>query len=157
MQKITPCLWFDGQAEEAARFYTSVFKGSKILGVARYGRGSRGKPGSVLTVRFRILGQDFIALNAGPKFKFTPAVSFVVNCRSQAEIDYYWRRLSAGGRKVECGWLVDKYGLSWQVVPDMIAELVADDDPARSERVIIAVMKMVKLDIKRLRRAAAGK
>jgi predicted 3-demethylubiquinone-9 3-methyltransferase (glyoxalase superfamily) len=156
MKKITPMLWFDKDAEEAARFYLSVFKGSRTLGITRYGKGSRGKPGSVMTVRFRILGQEFTALNAGPKFKFTPAVSFVVSCGSQREIDYYWRRLSAGGRKAQCGWLVDRYGLSWQVVPDMMTELLGDDDPARSERVILAIMRMVKLDIKRLRRAAAG-
>jgi predicted 3-demethylubiquinone-9 3-methyltransferase (glyoxalase superfamily) len=157
MQKITPFLWFDGQAEEAAKFYTSVFKGSGILDVARYTRGTPGKPGSVLTVRFRILGQDFTALNGGPEHKFTPAVSFVVRCRSQAEIDYYWRRLSAGGKKVKCGWLVDRYGVSWQVVPDMLMDLLTGNDPARTERVLRAIMKMVKLDIKRLRGAAAGK
>jgi predicted 3-demethylubiquinone-9 3-methyltransferase (glyoxalase superfamily) len=157
MQKITPFLWFDGQAEEAAKFYTSVFQGSGILDVARYTRGTPGKPGSVLTVRFRILGQDFTALNGGPEHKFTPAVSFVVRCRSQAEIDYYWRRLSAGGKKVKCGWLVDRYGVSWQVVPDMLMDLLTGNDPARTERVLRAIMKMVKLDIKRLRGAAAGK
>jgi predicted 3-demethylubiquinone-9 3-methyltransferase (glyoxalase superfamily) len=157
MQKITPFLWFDGQAEEAAKFYTSVFKESGIVDVARYTRGTPGKPGSVLTVRFRILGQDFTALNGGPEHKFTPAVSFVVRCRSQAEIDYYWRRLSAGGKKVKCGWLVDRYGVSWQVVPDMLMDLLTGNDPARTERVLRAIMKMVKLDIKRLRGAAAGK
>jgi predicted 3-demethylubiquinone-9 3-methyltransferase (glyoxalase superfamily) len=157
MKKITPFLWFDRQAEEAAKYYTSVFKGSKILGITRYGKGAPGKPGSVMTVSFRILGQDFTALNGGPQFKLTPAVSFVVHCGSQKEIDHYWRRLSAGGRKVQCGWLVDKYGLSWQIVPDALVDLLTGDDPARSERVMKAVMKMVKLDIKGLRRAAAKK
>lgn len=157
MKKITPFLWFDKEAEEAARFYTSIFKGSRILGIARYGKGAPGKPGSVMTVKFRILGQEFTALNGGPAFKFTPAVSFVVHCGSQKEIDYYWRRLSAGGKEVQCGWLADKYGLSWQIVPDIITELLDGEDPARSERVMKAVMKMVKLDIKGLRRAAAGK
>jgi predicted 3-demethylubiquinone-9 3-methyltransferase (glyoxalase superfamily) len=157
MKKITPFLWFDKQAEEAAKFYTTVFKGSKILGIARYTKGTPGKPGSVITVKFRILGQEFTALNGGPVFKFTPAVSFVVHCRSQREIDYYWRRLSAGGKKVQCGWLEDKYGVSWQVVPDVLVDLLTGNDPARAERVMKAVMKMVKLDIKRLRRAAAKK
>jgi predicted 3-demethylubiquinone-9 3-methyltransferase (glyoxalase superfamily) len=157
MKKIMPFLWFDGQAEEAAKFYTSVFKGSRILDVARYTKGTPGKPGSVMTVRFRILGQDFTALNGGPEYRFTPAVSFVVHCRSQAEIDYYWRRLSAGGKKVQCGWLVDRFGVSWQVVPDMLMGLLTGNDPARAERVMRAIMKMVKLDIRRLLRAAAKK
>jgi len=157
VQKITPFLWFDKQAEEAAKFYSSIFKGSKILGVARYTKGTPGKPGSVMTVRFRILGQEFTALNGGPVYRFTPAVSFVVHCRSQREIDYYWRRLSANGKEIQCGWLVDKYGVSWQVVPDVLMDLLTGDDTARSERVMRAIIKMVKLDIKRLRRAAARK
>jgi predicted 3-demethylubiquinone-9 3-methyltransferase (glyoxalase superfamily) len=157
MANITPFLWFDKQAEQAARFYTSVFKGSRILGVARYGRGSPGKAGSVMTVSFRILGQKFTALNGGPAFKFTPAVSFVVHCRSQREVDHYWRRLAAGGEEVQCGWLRDKFGLSWQVVPDALIDLLSGDDPARAERVMRAMMKMVKLDIKGLRRAAGEK
>jgi predicted 3-demethylubiquinone-9 3-methyltransferase (glyoxalase superfamily) len=157
MQKITPFLWFDKQAEQAAKFYTSVFKGSGILGIARYGKGSPGKPGSVMTVKFRILGQKFTALNGGPVFKFTPAISFVVHCRSQKEVDYYWQKLSMGGKKVQCGWLEDKYGVSWQIVPDVLIELLTGNDPAKAERVMKAMMKMVKLDIKLLQRAAAKK
>src|ERR1017187_50582 len=132
MQKITPFLWFDGQAEQAARFYTSVFKGSRILDVARYSKGTPGKPGSVMTVRFRVLGQEFTALNGGPVYKFTPAISFVVHCRSQKEVDYYWRKLSMGGKKVQCGWLEDKYGVSWQLVPDVLIELLTGNDPAKA-------------------------
>jgi predicted 3-demethylubiquinone-9 3-methyltransferase (glyoxalase superfamily) len=155
MQKITPFLWFDKQADQAARFYTSVFKGSRTTAVTRYGKGSPGKPGSVMTANFRIMGQEFTALNGGPVYKFTPAVSFVVHCQSQKEVDYYWRKLSAGGKKVQCGWLEDKFGVSWQIVPDVLIELLTGNDPARSERVMKAMMKMVKLDIKRLQLAAA--
>jgi len=151
MKNITPCLWFDGQAEEAAKFYTSVFKGSRILDVARYTKGTPGEPGSVMTVRFRIPGQDFTALNGGPQYKFTPAVSFVVKCRSQAEIDYYWRRLSSGGKKVQCGWLVDRYGVSWQIVPAILAKLMSD--PARSQRVMKAFLTMKKFSIEKLLQA----
>jgi len=154
-QSITPFLWFDKQAEQAVKFYTSVFKGSKILGIARFTKGSPGKPGSVMTVRFRILGQEFTALNGGPEFRFTPAISFVVHCRTQKEVDTYWRKLSAGGKKVQCGWLEDKYGMSWQIVPDVLIDLLAGKDPVKAERVMKAMMAMVKLDIKRLRRAAA--
>jgi predicted 3-demethylubiquinone-9 3-methyltransferase (glyoxalase superfamily) len=157
MQKIAPFLWFNAKAEEAARFYTSVFKGPKKLAITRYGRGMPGKPGSVMTVKFRILGQEFTAINAGPEYKFSPAVSFVVYCRTQREIDYYWKKLTAGGREVQCGWLADKYGLSWQIVPDKIMEMIGSNDPARSQRVMDAVMGMVKLDLKVLRRAAAKK
>jgi predicted 3-demethylubiquinone-9 3-methyltransferase (glyoxalase superfamily) len=157
VSKIIPFLWFDSQAEQAAKFYVSVFKGSSILDVARYPEGSNGTPGSVMTVRFRILGQEFAALNGGPLFKFTPAVSFVVRCRNQRELDYYWRRLSAGGEKVQCGWLRDRFGLSWQIVPDGLTELLAGNDPKKAERVMRAVMKMVKLDIGLLKKAAKGK
>lgn len=154
MQKITPFLWFDKQAEPAARFYTSVFKHAKILDIARYGEGSPGKPGSVMTVKFRLLGQEFVALNGGPAFQLTPAISFVVNCQTQKEIDYYWRKLSAGGKKVQCGWLEDKYGVSWQIVPTVLPRLLTGRDPARAARVMQALMKMIKLDIKTLRQAA---
>jgi len=154
MKNITPFLWFDKEAEQAARFYTSVFKKSGILDTSRYGKGSPGRPGSVMTVRFRILGQEFTALNGGPLYKFTPAVSFVVHCRSQREVDHYWRKLTRGGKEVQCGWLVDRYGLSWQIVPDVLIELLTAGDPAAAERVMRAMLKMVKLDIKRLRRAA---
>ncbi len=157
MPKITPFLWFDKEAEQAAKFYTSVFKGSKILGISRYGKGMPGKAGSVMTVKFRLLGQEFSALNGGPAYKFTHAVSFVVHCKSQKEVDYYWRRLSAGGKEVQCGWLQDRYGLSWQIVPVMMLEALAGKDKAKIDRMMGAMMQMVKLDIKGLQRAAAGK
>src|SRR5882762_806174 len=160
MQKITPFLWFDNKAEEAVKFYTSIFKNSKIGKVARYdkaGEKAAGRPaGSVMTVEFEIEGQRFIALNGGPLFKFTEAVSFVVNCKTQKEVDYYWKKLSAGGKEVQCGWLKDKYGLSWQIVPTVLAELLSDKDAAKSQRVMQAMLKMVKLDIKGLQQAAKG-
>ena len=161
MQKITPFLWFNHQAEAAARFYTSVFKNSKIGRIARYGEaGARvaGRPkGSVMTVEFQLAGQDFAALNGGPHFKFTEAISFVVNCRTQAEVDYFWKKLSAGGKEDQCGWLKDKYGLSWQIVPAVLGELLGDKDAAKSQRVMQALLKMVKLDIKALKQAYSGK
>jgi len=157
MSKISPFLWFDDQAEQAAKFYISIFKGSRIVDVARYREGSPGKPGSVMTVRFRILGQEFTALNGGPLFKFTRAISFVIHCRTQREVDYYWKKLSAGGKKVQCGWLRDRYGLSWQIVPDVLIELLAGKDTIKAARVTRAMMKMVKLDIGRLKKAAKGK
>lgn len=157
MQKITPFLWFNGQAEPAAKFYSSVFKSRKPLRLTRYGKGGGpGKPGSVMTAQFRILGQEFTALNAGPQFTFNPAISFVVRCRFQKEIDYYWRKLSAGGKEVQCGWLEDRYGVSWQIVPDFIMDVISVKDPKRSQRVMQAVLKMVKLDIRLLKRAAKG-
>jgi predicted 3-demethylubiquinone-9 3-methyltransferase (glyoxalase superfamily) len=156
--RITPFLWFDTQAEEAARFYTSIFKDSKIGKIARYPEGSPGPAGSVMTVEFEIEGQPFVALNGGPHFKFTEAVSFVVNCETQKEVDGYWNKLLAGGGKPQqCGWLKDKYGLSWQIVPTMLAKLAADKDSAKASRVMQAMMKMVKLDIAQLEEAAAGK
>lgn len=156
MPKITPFFWFKNDAEKAARFYTSVFKNSKILSIARYPQGSPGKPGSVMTVNFRIEGQEFTALNGGsiPGFKINPGISFVVHCRTQREVDYYWRRLSAGGKKVQCGWLEDKFGVSWQVVPDVLLKLWTTKDRAKAERVMKAMVKMVKLDIKKLEQAA---
>lgn len=156
MQTITPFLWFDTQAEQAARFYVSVFKGGRILRLARYPEGAPGPAGSVMTVKFRVLGQDFVALNGGPVYKITPAVSFVVECRTQREVDYYWRRLSAGGKKIQCGWLEDKFGVSWQVVPTALLELTEGKDAARAQRVFAAMLKMVKLDIAKLRAAARG-
>jgi len=160
IQKITPFLWFNDQAEQAAKFYTSIFKNSKIGKIARYGEeGERvaGRPkGSVMTVEFRLEGQEFIALNGGPHFKFTEAISFVVSCNTQAEVDKFWKKLSAGGKKVQCGWLKDKYGLSWQIVPTVLGELLSDKDSAKSHRVMQAMLKMVKLDIKKLKRAAKG-
>ena len=157
MQKITPFLWFDGRAEEAAKFYTSVFKKSKVLNVARYGEEGEkvpGKPkGSVMTVAFEIAGQKFIALNGGPQFKFTEAISFVVSCKTQNEIDYFWKKLSAGGKEVQCGWLKDKFGLSWQIVPEILGDLLSGDNAVKSQRVMQALLQMVKLDIKTLKQA----
>ncbi len=161
MKKITPFLWFNDQAEAAAKFYTSIFKKSKILNVARYGGASEkpsGKPkGSVMTVVFELAGQKFIALNGGPHFKFTEAISFVVSCRTQSEVDYFWKKLSAGGKTVQCGWLKDRYGVSWQIVPTVLAELLSDKDAAKRERVMQALLKMVKLDIKKLKQASRSK
>jgi len=157
MPKITPFLWFDKEAEQAAKYYTSIFKNSKILDIARHTESSPGKKGSVLTVKFRLKDQVFTALNGGPAFKFNNAVSFVVHCKTQKEVDYYWRRLSAGGKEIQCGWLTDKFGLSWQVVPDALMELLTHRDRAKAERVMAAMMRMVKLDIAKLRAAAAAK
>jgi len=157
MQKITPFLWFDDKAEQAATFYTSIFKNSKIGKVARYGEAGPGPKGSVMTVEFQLEGQKFIALNGGPHFRFNEAISFVVNCQTQAEVDKYWKQLSAGGKKVQCGWLKDKYGLSWQIVPTVLGELMSDKDSAKSQRVMRAMLKMVKLDLKKLKQAATGK
>ena len=157
MQKITPFLWFNDDAEEAVKFYSSIFKNSKIRKIARYdkaGEKAAGQPaGSVMTIEFEIEGQEFIALNGGPHFKFTEAVSFVVSCKMQSEVDYYWKKLSAGGKEVQCGWLKDKFGLSWQIVPTILGELMSDKDPAKSERVMEAMLKMVKLDINKLKAA----
>jgi predicted 3-demethylubiquinone-9 3-methyltransferase (glyoxalase superfamily) len=156
LSKITPFLWFDTQAEDAAKFYTSVFKGSKIVAVSRYPEGFPGKGGTVMTVSFNVMGQQFTALNGGPHYKFTPAVSFVVHCKTQAEVNHYWRRLTSGGKEVQCGWLVDKFGLSWQIVPDVLIELLNSKDRGKAGRVSAAMMTMVKLDIKRLKKAAAS-
>jgi predicted 3-demethylubiquinone-9 3-methyltransferase (glyoxalase superfamily) len=154
MKKITPFLWFDSQAEEAANFYTSTFKNSKIVKSSRYGDAGPGPKGSVMTIQFEINGQEFIALNGGPQFKFNESISFVVNCENQQEIDEYWETLSAGGQEVQCGWLKDKYGLSWQIVPTILGELMSD--AAKSQRVMQALLQMKKLDIKTLQEAAAG-
>ncbi|MBP5993610.1 MAG: VOC family protein [Candidatus Moranbacteria bacterium] len=159
MQKITPCLWFDTKAEEATAFYVSIFKQSKIMQVTRYDQASAevsGRPeGSVLTVEFEIEGQPFTALNGGPLFKFTEAVSFVVNCETQVEVDHYWEKLSEGGdeRAQQCGWLKDKYGVSWQIVPTILATLLADTDKAKAGRVMAAMLSMKKLDIEQLQNA----
>lgn len=153
-QKITPFLWFDHQAEEAATFYTSIFKDSKVKSVARYGETGPGPKGSVMTVVFELEGQEFIALNGGPHFKFTEAISFVVNCETQEEIDELWEKLSEGGQKVECGWLKDKYGLSWQIVPTvLLGEMLVDKDAEKSQRVMRAMLQMKKLGIARLEEA----
>jgi predicted 3-demethylubiquinone-9 3-methyltransferase (glyoxalase superfamily) len=154
MQKITPFLWFDGQAEEAAKFYTSIFRNSKIESVARFPEGSPAPAGMVMTVAFRLDGQEFVALNGGPNFKFNEAISFVVNCETQEEVDEFWEKLSAGGKEVQCGWLQDKYGVSWQIVPTILFKLLQDRDPEKSKRVMQAMLQMVKLDIKRLQEAS---
>jgi predicted 3-demethylubiquinone-9 3-methyltransferase (glyoxalase superfamily) len=153
--KIKPFLWFENQAEEAAKFYTSIFKNSKIGNIARYPEGSPGPAGTVMTIEFQLEGQDFIALNGGPIYKFNEAVSFSVECETQEEIDYYWERLLAGGGKpVQCGWLKDRYGLSWQVNPIFLAEVFASKDAKKAERVMKAMLPMVKLDLKTLKEAA---
>jgi predicted 3-demethylubiquinone-9 3-methyltransferase (glyoxalase superfamily) len=158
MPRITPFLWFNGDAETAAKFYVSVFKrNSKIKVISRYGESGPGKPGSVMTVLFQLDGQEFVALNGGRDFKFTEAVSFVVNCATQKEIDWYWKKLSAGGKEIQCGWLKDRFGLCWQITPANIAKLIASGDRARTERVMQAVFGMVKLDIAALEAAYAGR
>jgi predicted 3-demethylubiquinone-9 3-methyltransferase (glyoxalase superfamily) len=156
MQKITPFLWFNGQAEEAMKFYVSIFGNSRAVSVSRYGDAGPGPKGSVMVAKFRLDGQDFIALNGGPAFTFSPAVSFVVNCSTQEEVDEYWEKLSAGGATNQCGWLTDKFGLSWQIVPTVLGELMADQDPERSNRVMKAMLQMTKIDIAALRRAYDG-
>jgi predicted 3-demethylubiquinone-9 3-methyltransferase (glyoxalase superfamily) len=156
MRPITPCLWFNGRADEAARFYTSLFENSRITKTTHYGDHGPGPKGSVMTVAFELNAQPFLALNAGPDFKFTPAVSLVVYCPTQEEMDTYWERLSAGGEEGMCGWLTDKFGLSWQVVPTVLDELVSDRDPKRSANVMAALMKMKKLEIAELKRAYSG-
>ena len=156
MQKITPFLWFDNNAEEAAQFYTSVFKNSKILNVSRYGDAGPGPKGSVMVVNFQLEGQQFTALNGGPLFKFSEAFSFVVNCETQKEIDEYWNKLtSGGGKESECGWLKDKFGFSWQIVPTALGKLMGD--PQKANRVMQALLQMKKLDIATLEDAAEGK
>jgi predicted 3-demethylubiquinone-9 3-methyltransferase (glyoxalase superfamily) len=157
MQKISPFLWFDTQAEEAANFYVSIFKNSKILKVARYGEAGPGPAGTVMIVSFQIEGQEFIALNAGPRFKFTEAISFVINCQTQEEVDHFWNELTAGGgQESMCGWLKDRFGLSWQVTPTILGELMADKDPKKAQRVMQAMLKMQKIDIAALKRAHTG-
>ena len=155
MQKITPCLWFDGQAEQAATFYTSIFGDSGILHVARYGKAGPGPEGSVMTVRFELDGQEFVALNGGPEFKFNEAISFQVSCQTQDEVDELWSKLSEGGEEGPCGWLKDRYGVSWQIVPERLIELLDDPDPETSQRAMRAMLGMSKLDIAALEQAAA--
>ncbi len=153
MQKIVPFLWFDGKAEEAMNFYVSIFKNSKVLSVTRYGAAGPGPKGTVMSATFQLEGQQFYALNGGPQFKFTPAISLFVNCETQREVDDLWEKLSAGGSKDQCGWLTDKYGLSWQIVPTVLGKLLADKDPEKANRVMKALMQMKKLDIKGLQQA----
>jgi len=162
IQKITPCLWFDDQAEEAVEFYTAIFRNSRIVQVARYGEAGReihGKPaGTVMTVAFELEGQAFTALNGGPIFKFNEAISFQVSCETQKDVDYYWEKLSQGGdvKAQQCGWLKDKYGASWQIVPRVLVEMITDPDPEKSQRVMTAMLQMKKIDIEGLKRAYAG-
>jgi predicted 3-demethylubiquinone-9 3-methyltransferase (glyoxalase superfamily) len=153
MQKITPFLWFDGKAEEAMNFYVSIFKNSKIVSATRYGEAGPGPKGTVMTAKFELDGQEFVALNGGPQFTFTEAISFVVNCATQQEVDEFWEKLSAGGEKSRCGWLKDKYGLSWQVVPTVLVEMLQDKDAEKSKRVMQAMLQMDKLDINTLKQA----
>ena len=156
MQRITPFLWYDGKAEEAATFYTAIFRNSRITNVMRCGAAGAGSQDSVMSVTFRLDGQDFIALNGGPQFSFSPAISFFVNCESQEEVDALWDRLVAGGKPQQCGWLTDKFGVSWQIVPSCLGEMLRDRDPARSTRVMQAMLQMIKLDIATLQRAWRG-
>jgi len=156
MQKITPFLWFDGKAEEAMAFYTGIFKHSKIVKVMRYGDAGPGPKGSVMGATFQLLGQEFIALNGGPQFQFTPAISFYVSCDTQAEVDELWDKLLDGGKPQQCGWLTDRYGLSWQIVPAILPELLQDKDAEKANRVMRAMLQMIKLDIAVLQCAYAG-
>jgi len=153
MQKITPFLWFDNQAEEAVNFYTSIFKNSKIGTIVRYGEEGPGPSGSVMTITFQLEGQEFVALNGGPVFNFSPAISFFVNCETQEEVDALWEKLSEGGEKGRCAWLKDKYGISWQIVPTILGELLQDKDSEKTSNVIKAMLQMDKLDIETLKRA----
>ena len=150
MPKITPFLWFNDEAEEAANFYVSVFKNSKVKAVTRYGDAGPGPKGSVMTVSLELDGQEFMALNGGPHFKFSPAISLMVNCQTSNEVDEFWDQLSAGGMKQQCGWLTDKFGVSWQIVPTALGDMIEDDDPEKSERVMGAMLQMEKIDLGRL-------
>jgi predicted 3-demethylubiquinone-9 3-methyltransferase (glyoxalase superfamily) len=153
MQKITPFLWFDGKAEDAMNFYVSIFKNSKVVRVTRFGDAGPGPKGAVMSVTFQLEGQEFFALNGGPQFQFTPAISLFVNCETQQEVDELWEKLSAGGEKNRCGWLRDNYGLSWQIIPTALGEMLGDRDPAKANRVMKAMLQMDKIDIKGLKQA----
>jgi predicted 3-demethylubiquinone-9 3-methyltransferase (glyoxalase superfamily) len=153
MQKINPFMWFDSQAEDAAIFYTSIFPNSKITNVGRYGEGSPGKPGSVMNANFQLNGQDFIALNGGPVYTFSEAISFFVNCETQVEVDHLWEKLSEGGKEIQCGWLTDKFGVTWQIIPTILGKLLSDPDPIKAQRVMQAMLKMVKIDSALLQQA----
>jgi len=153
MQKITPFLWFDGNAEEAMNFYVSIFKNSKVGRISRYGDAGPGPKGTVMSVTFQLEGQEFMALNGGPHFSFSPAISFFVSCETQEEVDQLWEKLSAGGKIEKCGWLKDKYGLSWQIIPATLGQLMQDKDPERSKRVMNAMLQMDKIEIKKLKQA----
>jgi predicted 3-demethylubiquinone-9 3-methyltransferase (glyoxalase superfamily) len=153
MQKITPFLWFDGQAEEAANFYVAIFKNSRIVKITRYGDAGPGPAGTAMTVAFQLDGLDFIALNGGPHFKFSEAISFSVDCKTQQEVDECWAKLSEGGQEGQCGWLKDKFGLSWQIIPSALGKLLNDPDPQKSKRVMEAMLRMKKIDIQSLQKA----
>lgn len=153
IQKITPFLWFDKEAEEAVNFYVSIFKNSRVGRIARYGDAGPGPKGTVMTVEFQLAGQDFIALNGGPEYTFTPAISFAVSCETQQEVDELWEKLNAGGEEVACGWLKDRYGVSWQIVPTVLIELLQDENPEKARRVTEAMFQMKKIDIKALQEA----
>ena len=153
MQKITPFLWYDGKAEEAANLYVSLFKNSKITSLRRYGEAGPGPKGSVMAVTFELEGQSFVALNGGPQFNFTPAISFFVDCGTQQEVDELWEKLSAGGEKVQCGWLKDKFGMSWQIIPTILGKMLTDPDPAKANRVMKAMLGMQKIEIEALKQA----
>jgi predicted 3-demethylubiquinone-9 3-methyltransferase (glyoxalase superfamily) len=157
MKKIIPFLWYDDKAEEAANFYVSIFKNSRIVNVSRYGETGPGVKGKVMSVTFQLDGEEFYALNGGPVFKFTEAVSFFVNCETQQEVDELWEKLSAGGKESQCGWLKDKYGLSWQVIPIALGKYLGDKDPVKSKRVMQAMLKMGKIDIEKLKQAYEGR
>lgn len=154
MQKITPFLWFDNQAEEAMDFYTSIFKDSKVLNVSRYGEGGPGQPGTVMTANFQLNGQEFMVLNGGPEFKFTEAISLFVSCQGQSEVDELWEKLTAGGEEGQCGWLKDKFGLSWQIVPTELGEFLGNKDAQKAGRAMEAMLKMKKIDIQALKQAS---
>ena len=156
MQKITPFLWFDTQAEEAMNYYINIFKNSKEISITRYGETGPGEKGAVMIAKFQIEGQEFVALNGGPQFNFTPAISFVINCKDQAEIDEYWEKLSEGGEEQGPGWIKDKFGLAWQVVPIKLQEMMQNEDPEKKKRLMIAMNQMNKLDIKKLKEAFNG-
>jgi predicted 3-demethylubiquinone-9 3-methyltransferase (glyoxalase superfamily) len=156
MRKITPFLWFDDKAEEAVNFYVSIFRNSKVISVTRYGEAGPGRKGTVMSATFELEGERFYALNGGPQFTFTPAISFFVNCETQQEVDELWEKLSAGGKKERCGWLKDKYGLSWQIIPSALGKMMQDKDPEKAKRVMQAMLQMDKIDIKTLEQAYEG-
>ena len=153
MQKITPFLWFNNNAEEAVNFYISIFKNSKIVNISRYGEGGPGPKGTVMSATFELNGQEFMALNGGPHFSFSPAISLFVKCESQQEVDEFWEKLSAGGKKERCGWLTDKYGLSWQIIPNSLGRMLQDKDPEKSKRVMKAMLQMDKINVEALKQA----
>jgi predicted 3-demethylubiquinone-9 3-methyltransferase (glyoxalase superfamily) len=156
MQKITPYLWFDDQAGEAAQFYTSIFKDSAITGISRYGENAQKPEGTVMTVSFQLEGQEFVALNGGPEFNFSPAISFYVNCEDQTEVDELWEKLTAGGEEEKCGWLKDKYGVSWQIIPAGLIEMLNSSDAEKSQRAMKAMLQMVKIDLAKIKQAYDG-